>query len=85
MTIKILGPGCVNCKTLYRRTEEALSALNLSATLEKVEEIEAIARHGVLRTPGLVIDNAIVWQGSVPPVEKIKALISAQMNKASTA
>jgi small redox-active disulfide protein 2 len=75
MTIKVLGPGCMNCKTLERRTIEALQQINLSAAVEKVVDLEGIASYGILRTPGLVIDEKVVWQGGVPTVEKIKELI----------
>ena len=77
MTIKILGPGCMNCKTLERRTMEALAALNIQADMEKVEDLDRIVSYGILRTPGLVIDEKIVWQGGVPTVEKIKEMITA--------
>ncbi len=75
MNIKILGPGCMNCKTLYRRTEEALQELNMKATLEKVEDFQKIATYGIMRMPGLVIDEKIVSYGCVPKVEDIKSLI----------
>lgn len=77
MTIKVLGPGCMNCKTLERRTQEALQTMNLVTPVEKVEDLNRIASFGVLRTPGLVIDDKVVWQGSVPSVEKIVELITA--------
>ena len=77
MTIKVLGPGCMNCKTLERRTMEALEILHLQAQVEKVEELERIVSFGVLRTPGLVIDEKVVSQGCVPTVEKITQLILA--------
>lgn len=77
MNIKVLGPGCANCKTLYRRTQEALEGLHLKASIDKVESYEEIARYGILRTPGLVIDGKVVMSGSVPPVEKIKELVLA--------
>ena len=76
MNIKVLGPGCANCKTLYRRTQEALEGLHLEATIDKVESYEEIAEYGILRTPGLVLDGKVVMSGSVPPVEKIKELLS---------
>lgn len=79
MNIKVLGPGCVNCKTLYRRTQEALEGLHLAASIEKVEAYEEIAKYGILRTPGLVIDGNVVMSGSVPSVEKIKELVSAHV------
>ena len=77
MIIKILGPGCMNCKTLERRAIEALENLHIQAQIEKVEDIDRIVSYGILRTPGLVIDENIVSQGSVPTVEKIKQLILA--------
>ena len=77
MTIKVLGPGCVNCRTLQRRTEEALKELHLEATIEKVEAYQDIAAYGILRTPGLVIDEKVVVAGFVPPVEKIKDILQS--------
>jgi len=77
MTIKVLGPGCMNCKTLQRRTEEALNELHLEATIEKVESYQDIAAYGILKTPGLVIDEKVVVAGFVPPVEKLKEILLA--------
>ncbi|MCC6398851.1 MAG: thioredoxin family protein [Bacteroidetes bacterium] len=77
MTIKVLGPGCMNCRTLERRTTEALEQMGRTATVEKVTGLDDIASYGVMRTPGLVIDGALVWQGGVPTVDKIKDMILA--------
>jgi len=79
MTIKVLGPGCMNCHTLERRTLEALGQMNTQAHVEKVTDLDGIASYGVMRTPGLVIDEKLVWQGGVPTVEKIKELIRASV------
>jgi small redox-active disulfide protein 2 len=78
MNIKVLGPGCMNCKTLEKRTQEALQQLNLQADVEKVEDYRKIASYGIMRTPGLVVDEHVVFSGSVPTVEKIKELLLAQ-------
>ncbi len=75
MNIKVLGPGCMNCKTLYKRTEEALQELNMKAAIEKVEDFQKIATYGIMRTPGLVIDEKVVSYGCVPKIEEIKNLI----------
>ncbi len=82
MKIKVLGPGCINCKTLANRALEAAQQLNIDATIEKVEDYQAIASYGILRTPGLVIDEQVVSYGLVPKVEEIKALILKQSAKA---
>jgi len=79
MTIKVLGPGCMNCKTLERRAREAVEQMKVDVLIEKITDLDGIASYGVMRTPGLVIDEKLVWQGGVPAVEKIKDLITANM------
>lgn len=80
MNIKILGSGCMNCRTLHKRTEEALSELDLQATIEKVEDYQAIAAFGIMKTPGLVIDGKVVVAGFVPPVDKLKEILITHRN-----
>ena len=75
MIIKVLGSGCMNCKTLEKRALEAVEALKIEAEVEKVTDFQQIASYGIMRTPGLVIDEKVVSVGSVPTVEAIKDLI----------
>ena len=75
MRIKILGSGCANCKTLFRRTEDALRELNIQAELVKVEDIQGIMSYGIMSTPGLVINEKVVSQGRVPSVDTLKEVI----------
>jgi small redox-active disulfide protein 2 len=84
MIIKVLGPGCTNCKTLEKRTQEAIASLHVDATVEKVEDIMQISAYGILRTPGLVIDEKVVSSGRVPTVEAIKELIVGHEAKATS-
>jgi len=83
MTIKVLGPGCMNCRTLEQRTREALAEIKLDALLEKVTDFNDMASYGILRTPGLVIDGKLVVQGMVPQVQKIKEIILAAQKESS--
>jgi small redox-active disulfide protein 2 len=75
MVIKVLGPGCMNCKTLERRTHEAVEGMTPPPVIEKVEDYAQIASYGIMRTPGLVIDGKVVLSGSVPSVDALKTLI----------
>jgi small redox-active disulfide protein 2 len=79
MIVKILGPGCNNCKNLERATRQALADLRLDATVEKVEDYAAILGYGVMSTPGLVVDDEVLVSGRVPKPAEIKELITAQM------
>jgi small redox-active disulfide protein 2 len=77
MIIKVLGPGCANCTTLEARTKEAVAALGVEATIEKVTDYPAIAGYGIMRTPGLVVDEKVVVSGRVPTVSQIHELLTA--------
>jgi small redox-active disulfide protein 2 len=82
MEIKVLGPGCANCKRLYQEAEQAVQASGVSATLSKVEAIEEIAGYGILRTPGLVIDGKVVASGRIPLAPEIATMITTALANA---
>ncbi len=82
MEIKILGPGCANCKRLYQETERAVAQSGVAATLTKVESMEEIASFGILRTPGLVIDGRVVASGRIPLTPEIVTMITTAAAKA---
>jgi len=75
--IKVLGPGCKNCKNLERVTKEAVSELGIEATVEKVEDYPTIVGYGVMSTPALVIDEKLVLSGRVPRTSEVRELITA--------
>lgn len=77
MIIKILGPGCTNCKNLERVTREAIAELGLDASVEKVEDYAEIMGYGILSTPGLVVDDRVVVSGRVPKVAEVRTLLTA--------
>jgi small redox-active disulfide protein 2 len=82
MEIKVLGPGCANCKRLYAEAEKAVALSGHPATLSKVEAIEEIVGYGVLRTPGLVIDGRVVASGRIPTAAEIVTMITNALPKA---
>lgn len=76
MEIKILGTGCTKCQMLEALTHEAADELGLTAEFEKVTDPGEIASWGVMATPALVIDDAVVVAGRVPSKADITALLS---------
>lgn len=76
MIIKVLGPGCANCVNLERITREAVDALGLDATIEKVTDFAAIAGYGVMATPALVVDERVVVSGRVPTKAEVRGLLA---------
>lgn len=79
MEIKVVGSGCKNCKMLLKATQEAVSELGADARVIYVTDVAAIAATGVLRTPGLLINDVIKVTGRVPSVKEIKQLIADAM------
>jgi len=84
MEIKILGPGCANCRRLHAEAEKAVAQSGVEATITKVEAMEDIVAHGLLRTPGLVVDGKIVASGRVPAAAEIAAMIAAMLAAAAS-
>jgi len=82
MEIKVLGPGCANCKKLYAEAEKAVALSGQPATITKVEAMEDIVAHGILRTPGLVIDGKVVASGRIPSAAEIVTMIMTAAVKA---
>jgi small redox-active disulfide protein 2 len=73
--IKILGSGCANCVNLERVTREAVADLGLDAAFEKVTDYGDIASYGVMRTPGLVVDEQLLMSGRVPTRVQVRELL----------
>lgn len=76
MTIKILGPGCKNCTLLEKRTREAVAELGIDTDIEKVADYAEIASFGVMKTPGLVLNDVVLVSGKVPTTSEIKRLLA---------
>ena len=70
--VKILGTGCANCKNTYALVEEVARARGVEIELEKVEDLQKIMSHGVMSTPGVVIDGKVVHAGRVPARTKVE-------------
>ena len=80
MHIKILGPGCANCTRLEQVTREALDALGLEATVEKVTDYGDILSYNIMSTPGLVVDEKVIVSGRVPSARQVKDLLTPLMS-----
>jgi len=75
MEIRILGAGCPRCNEVEKRTLNALTRLNVAADVQKIKDINEIAKYGLLGTPALVINGKIKSSGRIPSLEEIKTWI----------
>ncbi|WP_041225758.1 MULTISPECIES: thioredoxin family protein [unclassified Dehalobacter] len=79
MNIKILVSCCSNYG-LQKTTEEVIKELGITATVEKVSDMKKIMEYGVMKAPGVVVNNKVKAMGRVPSKEEIKKYIQDEMN-----
>jgi small redox-active disulfide protein 2 len=72
LTVKILGPGCANCKKLEAVAREAANSGGIEAQFIKVTDMKSIMNYEVLSTPGLVINEKLVSSGRIPTQSEIR-------------
>lgn len=71
--IQVLGTGCANCTSTLKLIEAVALAKGVDIQLEKIEDLQQIMRHGVMSTPGVVIDGKVVHAGGVPARAKVES------------
>jgi small redox-active disulfide protein 2 len=76
LTIKVLGPGCSNCKALARVAQKAVASLGLEAEIIKVEDYAQIMQYPILSTPALVVNEKVVVSGRVPGVAQVSTWLA---------
>ncbi len=69
--ILILGPGCKNCITLEKNTNDAVKKMNLSLEVGHITDFAEIAKYGVMSTPAIVYNEEVVSYGRVLSVDEI--------------
>lgn len=75
LTIKVLGPGCANCKKLEELARQAIEAQHVDAEIIKVTDMQEIIAYDVIKTPGLVINEKLVSSGRIPSPATIETWI----------
>ena len=75
--MKILGPGCANCRKLEAVARDAAAGAGIEAEITQVTDMKAIMAYDLMSTPGLVIDEQLVSSGRIPTQAEIRQWLAA--------
>lgn len=78
MEIKVLGPGCPKCHALEKTVKEVLGETGIEAEVKKITDIKEIASHGIMLTPGLIVNGKIKATGKVLSKNDVKKYIEQE-------
>ncbi|MGL4533589.1 MAG: thioredoxin family protein [Fusobacteriaceae bacterium] len=76
MEIKVLGGCCKSCDVLLDYVNESLVELGKDADVEKLTDFVKIAKYGVMKTPGIVIDGKVIFSGRMADKGEIKEILT---------
>lgn len=82
LSIKVLGSGCANCQQLEKIAKKAVQQLAIEAKVIKVTDYNEIIDHGVMSTPGLVINEKVVSSGKVPTEAEVVTWLANALENA---
>lgn len=71
LSIKVLGPGCVNCYVMHQVAVDALEMLDVEATIQHLTDHVEMQKYAIMRTPGMVIDEQLVCAGRIPSIKEV--------------
>ena len=76
-TIIVLGSGCAKCVKTAEVIEKIAEELGAEVSVNKETSPEAIMSYGVMSTPAVVVDGAVLHSGSIPHRDQIQRWLEA--------
>lgn len=69
--VEVFGPGCKRCQATADLIAERAKALGVAVEVSKVTDYAAIAKAGVVATPGVAVDGRLVHAGGLPQASAV--------------
>lgn len=69
--VEVFGPGCKRCQATADLIAARAEALGVAVEITKVTDYAAIAKAGVVATPGVAVDGRLVHAGGLPQASAV--------------
>lgn len=79
--IQVLGSGCPTCKQMFEKTKKVAEELNLSVSVEYIDDISKLIEMGLMSSPVLVVNGLPVLVGGSYDKDSIKEALEIFMGK----
>jgi small redox-active disulfide protein 2 len=74
--ITIYGPGCRKCHEAEELVKRVVAESGSDAAVEKVSDLQAMMKMGIISTPGFAVDGVLKLAGRVPKTEEIRTWLA---------
>jgi len=81
ISIRVLGRPCVVCNKLKLTLIDILQEKNVAADIEDIQDLDEIWRHGVIKTPALIINGEVKSAGIQPPRVQLEKWIAEAVER----
>ena len=72
MKITVYGPGCRKCHEAEDLVRRVVAESGSDVVVEKVSDLQAMMKMGIISTPGVAVDGVLKVAGRVPKADEIK-------------
>lgn len=79
MQITIYGSGCPRCHAAKTVVQKVLDKMGISAEIIEIKDLNAMAEAGVMFTPAIAIDGAMVIEGRIPEPSEVSSAIEERV------
>jgi small redox-active disulfide protein 2 len=73
MKITVYGPGCKKCHEAEDLVKRVVAEAGADAVVEKVSDLQAMMKMGIISTPGVAVDGVLKVAGRMPKADEIKS------------
>ena len=74
MKITVYGPGCKKCHEAEELVKKVVAESGSDAVVEKVSDLQAMMKMGIISTPGVAVDGVLKVAGRVPKAGRDQGL-----------